>query len=871
MGSIDDFFDLGPRLTVDTFTDRIPEAEVFARAIHAHLRHLDDDPGPDHRAPRRNVLTFYGVGGLGKTEVSRRLERWLRHELGGNTDWGLAPATARPILTTRIDLAERELVDIERIVVELRSTLGALDVQPSAFDIALTLWWQQYHGSVPTIRSARPSARTESDSLTDDIAEQLKDTATVVAEELGATFGLADLGLRVARRVTSAVRERRRRLAAEDNPWFQPTLQALEQRADLDALSRLPVLLRHDLRRLPHDERPLWVVFVDTYEHANGDGDRERERLLQRIVYAMQDVLWVVTGRSRLDWDDPARTGQLDVVGPTAWPALGDAPGESMQHRVGDLSNDDAHRFLRRATLGLAPPIADDARDMIVARAAGSPLFLDQFAKLARELTAAGAPTTADVFDVSFAGLVQRVVRDLPADERTALQHACVFPRFSSRLVVETSGGTLTEAAIARLRARGLVSEQPWPLFDLKVHDSLRVQIRQLPPNDGGWTDNDWNHMAERGLHAVGVAADDHRASIDAARDCFSLGMSVALEFALEAPWLRLVAARLPTLDMAAQSVPPIPAGRATSYAGHLAALLHCWSDTDDARPRFERLAEAAARPGMPPDLLAMAQRFRAYSVRNHGDFAGALALFDELLTFDSDGALVNLRQRAILCHTVGRFRDSVEALERIRELGAPEAAVNVVRGGIDRWHCRLDESHQRLLDRHRDLMDAGRVRMARENLADAIIVRSLLSPVDLAEIEEQAEHIRLGGLDNQHRAASMAVALAAAGDPTAFAEAHAHLEQSFRLPPEPGEDEHVSTWRLSLPRLFHAAVTASDEVFEVPIAHPMWRRIVAFWSELVDADRALEAEPADWLEPEHVVRERWQQVVLDRRDALGI
>ena len=159
-----------------------------------------------------------------------------------------------------------------------------------------------------------------------------------------------------------------------------------------------------------------------------------------------------------------------------------------MQHRVGDLSDDDARRFVERALESSGQQLAANAVDMIVARAAGSPLFLDQFIKLARELIGSGTLATADVFDVSFAGLVQRVVRDLPHDERQALQFACVFPRFSASLAVQTSNGALTEAAILRLQSRGLITHQTWPLFDLKVHDSLRTQIRQLRPDEGGWT-----------------------------------------------------------------------------------------------------------------------------------------------------------------------------------------------------------------------------------------------------------------------------------------------------------------------------------------------------------------------------------------------
>ncbi len=870
MNSIDDFFDTTTRSAVDTFTDRVPESEVFAAAISQHLARLDSDADASHRAPRVNVLTFYGVGGLGKSELSRRLEQWLFGALGDVTEWGTPPRTTRPLITTRIDLAEREVVDIERIVLDLRASFGEVDAQPHAFDIALALWWRHNHGDTPiTLPVSPPTTRGE--TARSDLREQLKDTTVSVLEELGASFGLAELGIRVARKAHATRQLRRQRLDAEANPWFAPMLSALEERADLDTLSRLPVLLREDFRRLEAASRPLWVIFVDTYEHANDGADRYGERALQRIVYAMQDVLWVVTGRSRLDWADRTRAGQLDVVGSQAWPSLSDDPAATMQHRVGDLSDDDARRFVERALESSGQQLAADAVDMVVARAAGSPLFLDQFIKLARELIGSGTLATADVFDVSFAGLVQRVVRDLPHDERQALQFACVFPRFSASLAVQTSNGALTEAAILRLQSRGLITHQTWPLFDLKVHDSLRTQIRQLRPDEGGWTANDWRIVAARGLAAVDEVGVQKQMSAAAAIDCFSLGMSVSLEFAIDAPWLLKAAGNLPSLATAALSVPPGPGRGTDSYAAHLAAVLQCWTPSDDGRERFDRLAEVAQRSGIPREVYAFTQRFRAYSMRNHGDWDGALQVFRQLLDEGAAGRVVSLRQRAILAHSTGRFQEAVAAVDESEALGSPPAAVAVIRGGISRWHGMVDDAVRSYRSRYLDTSSAGRHRMARENLSDLLQVEALVTPVDLVELGARAEEIKLGGMDNQHRAASMALAMAAAGQEPQFSEAMARLTQSFTLPPEPGDSGHTHVWRLQLPRAFHLAVVGSDEVFDVHIDHPMWSRVATFWAALVDPHRAATPEPADWLEPESVVRERWQKVVLERRRWLGL
>ena len=366
---LDDFYG-HPSSAVDAFTDRVPESVSFAEAIRAHLRRLDD-PDASSSSPRWNVLTFHGVGGHGKSELSKRLERWIAGDLGDASDWGPAPHTNRTVLTTRIDLAEREILDVERLVLELRATLGASELQTDAFDIALALWWRQYHGDEPVYRL--PSRRTSTSSAAQhDLREQLKDTSVAVLQELGAGVGLAELGIRLAKRLKHVATERRQRMNAEGNEWFARSLEELSKRSDLETLSKLPILLREDIRRLPSDERPLWVVFVDTFEHANGGDTRHGERAFQRVVYAMQDVLWVFTGRSRLDWGEPERAGALEVVGARQWPGLAFRSSDSMQHAIGDLSDLDARRFIARVETELSIAVPPETVDVIVRRSAGS-------------------------------------------------------------------------------------------------------------------------------------------------------------------------------------------------------------------------------------------------------------------------------------------------------------------------------------------------------------------------------------------------------------------------------------------------------------------------------------------------------------------
>lgn len=78
--------------------------------------------------------------------------------------------------------------------------------------------------------------------------------------------------------------------------------------------------------------------------------DRTAERLLQRCVHQMPNVLFVITGRNRLDWTDIGVGAELDFAGAQFWPGLHyDNSIEPRRHLVGYLSESDADHFLRAA------------------------------------------------------------------------------------------------------------------------------------------------------------------------------------------------------------------------------------------------------------------------------------------------------------------------------------------------------------------------------------------------------------------------------------------------------------------------------------------------------------------------------------------
>lgn len=95
MSDFDRIFD-APYTAAELFTNRTAEHESFRRSVFYHRERVQDGTATLASVARHHVLTFYGIGGIGKTELSRRLERWVVGELPKAGEWG--PGARRSII-----------------------------------------------------------------------------------------------------------------------------------------------------------------------------------------------------------------------------------------------------------------------------------------------------------------------------------------------------------------------------------------------------------------------------------------------------------------------------------------------------------------------------------------------------------------------------------------------------------------------------------------------------------------------------------------------------------------------------------------------------------------------------------------------------
>src|SRR5437660_1397923 len=143
--NLERLFDLGPDHAVsaqDVFTNRLSEVEAFAVGLRGVREERQPLPGAveDLSHPRRNVLVFYGMGGIGKTTLSRELQRRF--------DKGLLDGAEHRV-SLRVDFGELSALDLEATLLRMRGCLAALGGKWPTFDLAMAAYWERKHPGEP--------------------------------------------------------------------------------------------------------------------------------------------------------------------------------------------------------------------------------------------------------------------------------------------------------------------------------------------------------------------------------------------------------------------------------------------------------------------------------------------------------------------------------------------------------------------------------------------------------------------------------------------------------------------------------------------------------------------------------------------------
>ncbi|MEV2210253.1 ATP/GTP-binding protein [Streptomyces sp. NPDC050997] len=874
------------------FTNRQEQWEAVTGALLDHLSTVraPDFDVEDLEAPRDNVLVFHGVGGIGKSTLSRKVEAALAHSEHRPAQWG-APGWAGPrVLPVRIDLARSAGTDFERVVLTLRLALAELGRPLPAFDLALRRYWDHVHPGEPLEEFLRrgglgrrfgKAVPQQMQSALADIAQALLLPGTV-----GAVVG------QVTGALVRALRDRRASVRALAGCARLADL--LEAEPDLDALAYSTHLLAWELARVPTAKAVVPVILLDTFEDVGDRVHRDLERLLQRVVWLMPNAFFVITGRSRLQWADEALHGQLDWTGPTAWPGLaapdgppaanaGPGPHGERQILVGDFSAEDCDDYLaRRLTRDGRPVIGPDVRAVITARSHGLPLHLDLAVQRFLAVRRTGRhPRPADL-DLDFPALIVRTLRDLTPDERHVLRSVSLLDNFDVALASRTAGMTYESAAL-RLVERPFVRSDPHAEWPYHLHGVIRSTLRTAGDRaDDRWSARDWTHAAARAFEAIGERWADtsarHRSRLVT---CLRQGLRLARDFDLELGWLAEAAwsyvgdSVWEPLDppAPAEPDPPAPAEPGPPALRTAAdALVETLSAL--ARRQHEHRERTVARLGavvesglLPPELRDMAVYYRAKAQRDLGRSADSRR--GMRLVAEGGGRLAPAARRGLahLARLAGDFPTALRTADTLGWAGRHHRILGDVwwvHGDMARaaaaYEAARDEAEQHAVAGERATAQAHRA-----------FTLAFTDPA-VAHDELDLAHQLLVGLDLRatRLTAHIAALVRDAGG------AAAGIEDRARVLRAEADVAGITAARpaVELALGFHHAVLADRDRLDASLAR--LRDLVrgdayAYYGDIVCfmAGRPLPADRPSgtrWLDGPDTTRARWQALVTARR-----
>jgi tetratricopeptide (TPR) repeat protein len=341
------------------FTDREEPQETFRR----HLERLDADPN------YFCVVTYYGVGGIGKSSLLRHLQQNLDGERFASVFVDLETASYSSFLDI--------LLDVHR----------QLPFSCPLFEYAVAKYCVQSNRSLTSIKRTM----LRDDSLLFDLQEVAADMAEVVAP------------VRLLKRLAEQAYDRFRRIM----PDIRDEIAEIDEIGSLADLEiALPSYLGLEIRRNLKPEKRRLVVFVDSHEVSMrrdvfASTKRNGDAWLTEMAGTAEMGVFAIAGRESLKWDasQPAWAERLD------------------QHMLGSLTDADADTFLR--TVGVEE---NEVRDAIVASSNGVPLYLDLCADTYAMRRRAGEPITRADFRLTENRVIDRFLKHLPQEKAAALR-----------------------------------------------------------------------------------------------------------------------------------------------------------------------------------------------------------------------------------------------------------------------------------------------------------------------------------------------------------------------------------------------------------------------------------------------------------------
>lgn len=302
------------------FTDRKEFIQAFKKKL---LEKISPDT--------YRILTYYGVGGIGKTTLRKELARILQTEYPDRI-WAV------------IDLDVPTYREQETALFALRNIFAEkYKIRFSFFDLAYTVYWKKTHPQVSFSKENFP----------------LLDGNSFISELMNVIGDLPYIGM--PSKITKAIVAGKMEIRNWWTTRGESQLTNLNQLEPTEIEERLPMFFASDLKDYIDKQSKKTIIFIDTYEalweniKAEG-GFFRRDEWIRELITQLPEVLWVICGREKLRWEE---------VDP-------DWKNYFEQYAVGKLPDEDANYFLEKCKIE-----NPEIRKIIIEASKGLPHFLD--------------------------------------------------------------------------------------------------------------------------------------------------------------------------------------------------------------------------------------------------------------------------------------------------------------------------------------------------------------------------------------------------------------------------------------------------------------------------------------------------------------
>ncbi|MDD3042538.1 MAG: hypothetical protein PHW56_06265, partial [Methanosarcinaceae archaeon] len=262
---------VGPTIQINPKERPFVDRKEFIEAFETAFKNLGEK--------NYSVLSYYGIGGIGKTGLRKELPKILEKYNESYQNTGAIWAT--------VDFSIESHRQPDKFFGILKNELQKDGVKFHLFDIARAAYWRKVNPEIPL----------QKEGYSED---------SIVTELLDSFGGLVSINYNSIKSVVLKAPDRFKEWSLKRD---EEITNLLNMEA-LDIEKRLPVCFAHDLLDYLHTTSKSAVIFIDSYEalweDKNGQGNHNsRDDWVRELISNLPNsCLWVICGRETLRWEE---------------------------------------------------------------------------------------------------------------------------------------------------------------------------------------------------------------------------------------------------------------------------------------------------------------------------------------------------------------------------------------------------------------------------------------------------------------------------------------------------------------------------------------------------------------------------------------